>query len=475
MASPNSSILILYGICAVVAFVFLFVRDKVHAQLSIKPLASSIVPLLAVLVPFAALFGFAGFLGATISMTLPAFAVAAVLFFVLARVGLPTILRGIILVSAVVPFMMNVPEESAALAFSAAILGLLAAKVVDTFLLSGDRGLDDVIPPLSLLTGCLWLTTYEDQTQAPLLKGALLGIIAICFVLRVMQRPFMKDDRWLLKRLILSTSGGLGVLIVFTKLLVAPQLATLAALVGAGMFAAYLFKNTDFTCSEERSCGASGVKLLIMIGMLTMVATRFFGMFGLVALAPLGMLAPQFSMGQLPSLFFAVRVMLQAFIALYNSNVTGINITHAYTGAAQYAGFIAVAVLAILMHELKDKRAGLALFLSAAAVLPLASNYYLHAEPTSSFLVAAGVAGVIFGVLTPAFAPADKDIPYENLLIMPGIMAAVGTTYSALLEAGGNATIEYRAQVLAGLLGVAVVLFIAGAVISRKKRAQTPA
>ncbi|HEY9793478.1 MAG TPA: hypothetical protein V6D22_23970 [Candidatus Obscuribacterales bacterium] len=467
MVNPGSSILVLFALAAALAFFFPLFKDGVYKQLSVKALSTAAAPFALVILPFAALFAFAGFLGAEVSVTLPCFVGTALLFFVLSRIGLSPQLRGVALTAAALPLTMHVPQDGGILALSACTMGLLVAKVADVLLLAGDRALDDVVAPLSWLAGVMWLSTFEDQSKMPLQHGILLSIISVCFILRIMQRPFMKDDKWLLKRIILSASGGLGVLIAITKLLLAPDMAKLALLVGAGMFAVYLFKNMDLAGRDEKSSATDGIKMLIVIGMLTMVATRFWGMFGLVALSPLSLLAPQLSMAQLLSLYFPVRVLLEVFITAYNSNVTGINLTHAYTGAAQYAGVMLMAALLLMIREVKDKRLLTAIMLGTVAIAPVASNYYLHAEPTSSLLVVSAVTGTIFAVLGPAFMRDERKAPFEIMLLLPAVMCAVGTTYSGLIEAGTNTTNEFRATILAYAIGAAIVCFIVGWFVSR--------
>src|SRR5690242_4496750 len=93
----GSSILILFGICAALAFLFPFFRDGVRKQLSLKPLLASWRPFALVVGVFAALFGVAGLLAAPIAVTLPCFLGAALLAFVVAKTGMPPLLRGVIL------------------------------------------------------------------------------------------------------------------------------------------------------------------------------------------------------------------------------------------------------------------------------------------------------------------------------------------------------------------------------------------
>jgi hypothetical protein len=470
MISLMPDIQILFGVAAALAFFFPLLKDGVYKQLSVKALAQTFPRYFMVLVPFCAMFGFAAFLGAPVNLTLPSFAGSALLAFVLMKTGLPPFLRGVLLLSGALLFSILLPADGANLAFAASIMGVLVAKISDTLLFDGDRSLEDVIAPLSWLGGVLWLNALEDQGAVPMKQAMLLGTIAVCLILRIVQRPFMTDDRWLVKRVVLATSGGLGVLLVITKLLLATDQAAIALLAGAGIFAAYLFQNMLLPTAEEGSCGTQGVKVLIVIGMLTLIATRFFGMYGLCILAPTALVANRFSFGQFAGVYFLVRSLLQVFITVYNPNVTGINVMHSYTGAAEYAGIIIMACLALIMRDLKDRRVLALLFFGSAAAIPVLSNYYLHAEPTSSLLVASAVGGAIFAALGPALARGEEAAaaPFENLLLLPAMMASVGTAYSGLIDAGNNATNEFKTQILAYVIGAAIVCFIVGYFVSRQ-------
>jgi hypothetical protein len=469
MVSPDANILILFALAAALAFFFILVRDQAYKHLDFKSAGKALVPLLPVLAPFAALYGLMAFLGGSIQLTLPCFAGAAVLYMLLARLGFTPQARGVLLTAAAVPLAMNLPADGGNLSICATIMGILVAKVTDSLLLGNDRSLEDLAAPVSWLAGVLWLSTFADQSHIAVRQGLLLGVISVCFILRVMQRPFMTDDRWLLKRLILSCSGGLAALIVITKLLLAPSLAPIALLVGVGLFATYLFQNFHVGSEKEKPSAVAGMKLLIVIGMLTLVATRFWGIYGLVLLAPLSIVASRFSLAQFGGVYFVSRILAQVFVSLYNDNVTGINVTHAYVGAAQYAGFISIAAVALLLREFSNRRLVTAIYLGAAALVPVACNYYLHVEAASSFLVAATAAGVIFAVLAPAFAPDQPKIQFESLLLMPALMSTIGIAYGALLQTGENAANAQRTIVLACALGATILGLAIGWFAKRQK------
>lgn len=467
MANLNTSILILFGVCAALAFFFPLFRDGVAKQISAKGLVSGIVPFLLAMLPFAAMFGLAAFLQMNVAVTGPTFAVAALLGFLVGRVGLPSPLRGVLLLVASVVFTSFMPAEGLVEPIASAMLGLLASKLLDNlFFNDGVSTYDDVVPPLAWLGGVLWLVLQhagDEKTKACIL----LGTISVCLALRVVQRPFMTDDRWLVKRLVLSATGGLAALLVMTKIMLQTEVWNLALLVGAGMFAAYLFQNVDAE-GEEKVSAAIGIQQLIVIGVLTLVANRFFGTWGMLMLVPAAILPVRGGFAQFAGLFFLSRVLLQAFVNQYNANVTGINLTHAYTSAALYAGFIVMAILFMMLRELTDRRLRLALFLAAGALVPMGANFYLHAEPTSSLLVASTVAAVMFAALGPALQRADRAIGFGNLILVPSMMSVAGITYGGLIEAGISANNETRLGILGGIVALAVVVGVVGWYISRR-------
>lgn len=480
MASLGTNYLILFGLSSLLAFVFPFFKDGVLKKLSVQPLVKSILPFLLVILPIGALYAVAGALNIEVNVALPCFGVAAILSFILSRVGMPPQLRGVLLLVSSLLLTMNLhvndSGSNTGVILASTMLGLIVAKLTDQLLLGGEQTLDDIISPLIWLTTVAWLNGQDDKALVQQREGLVLGIISVAQILRIMQRPFTKDDKILIKRLMLSATGGLGVLLVINKLVLNQHMAPIALLAGGSLLATYLFQNMDLE-GQNKVKGTTAVKMLIVIGMLTMVATRFYGMFGLLCMAPAAIVAPWGGMAQFAGLFFCTRVLLQVFIGQYNENVTGINLEHAYVGAAQYAGFITIACLLMLLREIRDRRAITAIFLVAGAIVPMAANYYLHAEPTSSMLVATAAAAIILATLGPCMMQQEEPLGVENVLLMPAMMAVVGVTFGGLIEAGNNATNLLRTQILEYVLGAAVICLLASwitkRIIANKKTALT--
>lgn len=465
MVTIHPGVLIFFVISCLISFAVPFLKDGVLKQLTHKAILASLVPFIVMTLPFAALFGLAVYLSVPVVDTLPCFLGAATLTFLLSKCGLPPRLVGVLLGAAALILTMHAPTQGGVMMLSAALLGLVVPSVGESLLSGSEPRLDDILPALFWLSGVLWIQSSQQTSSMITYQNVLLGIISVCLILRVMQGPFMQDDRILLKRVVLAASGGLAVLIVITKLVMAMKLTVLALLVGTGLFATYLFLNMDAE-GQHKVSGITGIKMLIVIGMFELVATRFFGMYGLVALAPVALVARRSGFAQYFGIFFAVRALLQVFIATYNENVTGINITHPYAGAALYAGLIAMAALTMLLREIVDRRLLAAVFLGVGAVVPMAANYYLHAEPTSSFLVAATAGAMIFAVLGPAFQQTETA-GYHNVLLMPAMMITVATTFGGLIEIGNSATNETKSVLLLWAIGLTVICFVVGWFITR--------
>jgi hypothetical protein len=476
MASLSPNILILLVVSCLASLVVPLFKDKVWKQVCAKNIIPAAMRFGVVLVPFGVMFGIIAQLGADLSSVYPAFFGAALLAFLLSRLNLPAQLRGILLLAASVAFTAHLPAQGndIDMPVCSALAGLLIAKLTDNLYLSEQSSLDDILPSLFWLGGIDWISNSGLGNAAIATQmNILLSIIAVVILLKSLQGPFLSDDKILLKRLILSTTGGLGVLIVLNKLLLATSMSSLALLVGGGILATYLFINTE---SEDATRDSTrGIKLLIVVGMLTIVATRFFGMFGLVALAPAALVAPRTGIAQYGGLFFVMRALLQSYVQSYNSNVTGINLTHAYTSAALYAGFFIVVAMMLLLRDIKDKRLLLAAYLGGAVLVPIGANYFLHAEPASSFLVACTVAGTLLAILGPALAKTEFS-GYENVMLLPVLMVCTAVISGGLITAGESTTIAVKTTMMSYALGFVVFCSIViGAVIKFTPKGPQPA
>lgn len=465
-------VLILFVVSSAAGFLFRFFKDATYKNLSLKPLLSRLPLFLLVFLPYALLLFIAQQFSVSQAANLAYFAGAAVLSFLFSSIGLPSYLRGILLLAASVALTIFAPADFISLA--AVLSGLLSYKLTENlaFNQNDESSLDDLLPPLCWLSSIMWLSTIDDAKTLPARAAVILGVISVSLLLKLMQGPFVRvanpgDDKILLKRLVLSITGGLAVLIVIVKLLNLMQYQMLAVLAGFGYLISYLYK--DLSGEDRYSLpGQPALRLLIFIGLATLVAMRFYGTYGLLVLAPTAMVAPLSTAALFPGLYLATRALLQVYLQHFNMNVTGINLTHAYAGAAQYAGFMLGIAMLLLLHEKMDRRVLLALTLSTCIITPVLSNFILHAEPSCSLFSSAIVSCFLLSVAGPALQQL-KTKGAENIALAPALMICSGIVTSGLLSLGTQATIAVKSTVLSyGLLFLIFVSFLFWFIYQRK-------
>jgi hypothetical protein len=324
---------------------------------------------------------------------------------------------------------------------------------------------------LTWLVSVYWANVGGSTINNVIQESVVLGTIAVSMFLRWVQRPlFAKGDKAYLKRIVLSMSGGLTVLCVITKVIDAATMPKIAAIAGAGFIFAYLLQTFD---EKDEDATVRGLKQLIYIGIFTLVASRLFGMLGVLVLAAAMLVSTKSGTAYVAGIFWSVKALVQAFVAQYNPNVTGVNLTHSYTSAALYAGFLLVVVLSIFMRDSKEKRWLTILLLGAAVALPLGSNYFVHPEPTSGMLIAASVAGILMCAMAGAFYQRIVD-GHENLILIPGVMASSALLSHELLELGESANTHDRLVAIGALAVLVIILGIVNHFIFSKPNKTQP-
>jgi hypothetical protein len=372
-------------------------------------------------------------------------------------------LRGIVLSGACVGLTSLVPVDFVALAST--ITGLILAKFCENMPLEKNSTLDDVLPPFCWLTAVMWITSVDAVKDQPMQAGLILGIMAVSLMMRFLQGPFvfvgkLEDDKIFVKRVMLSLTAGLAVLCVVVKMLNLLHFQSLALICAAGYFISYLYKDLDGD-SRYALAPMQGLRLLILIGLMTLVATRLYGTFGLLTLAPTAMVAPVSSAVLIPGIFFCSRALLQVYLQHFNENVTGINLTHAYASAAQYAGFLLGIALLLLLKEKINRKVLLSITLSVCIVVPILSNFLLNSEPSCSLFASVIVSSLLLAVLAPALQGDSTVDGAENICLVPGLMISSGILTSGLLELGNTATKMIKGTVLSyGIIFVIVMSFI---------------
>lgn len=469
-------VLILYIVTSVAGFLLRFIKDGVFKQLSLKPLIGNLGLFALVFLPFLGLLFTAQQFQVAVG-AMPYFAGAACLSYLLGGLGLPSYLRGLLLLGAGVALTSTVQTDFIGLA--SALTGLLVVKLSENLGYALESSLDDIVPPFIWLSSSMWVSSVYSGKDLAEHAAVILGIMAVSIFMRFVQGPIVKvgnpaDDKIMLKRVVLSATAGLGVLCLVVKMMNLLEMQNLALICGAAYFVTYLYKDLN---GEDRYAlgGQQALRLLIFIGILTLVAMRFYGSFGLLALAPTAMVAPLSTAALFPGIYCASRVLLQVYLQHFNLNVTGINLTHPYSGAAQYAGLLLGVAMLMLLKEKMDRRVLLSLALSACIITPVLSNFLLHSEPTCSLFVSTIVSCFLLSVLGPALQ-SNSTNHVENLSLAPALMISSGILTSGLLNVGNEATIAVKTTVLSyGVVFVLISSFAFWFFFQRKQQEPAPA
>lgn len=454
MVTLSTGVLGVFAAVALIALLTPFFTEKVGSRLSWQLQWLDVKRYALVLLPFVLLFGAGQYFGFEAAKALRFFALGAVLPFVLARLGFPDRLLGIFIL--LLSVLLTATLDVGGMPLVALMAGLAVWKLTDSLWLKHDSTLEDVLPALLWLGGIYWINNASPAEQISPCQGLLLGALSVCLLMRTVQGPFLKDDRLYVKRIALATAGGLLLLIYMTKVMVLVGRDSLAVLVGAGIFLMHLFEAIEAK-QDARLSASEAVKSLILIGIFTVLASRLLGTFGWIILAPVVLVATRSGAAMFAGLFWIVRAMLQTYIYQFNPNVTGVNIMHPYVGAALYAGFGGVLLMSVFLREERGKSLTVAIALAAATLLPMSSNYFLHAEPTCSLLASCVVAAVLISVLGPVMY--RKEVArHDTLLLLPALMITVATLTNQLIPLGNEATSSDRLKLLAYAAGAVVIV-----------------
>lgn len=457
MAKVSQGILILFVMAPLVVLLWTFIRGKEWCQWKNLNPASSLKLLIAAILPFAVMLLLSNSIGLPLAEMTGYFCAAAAIPFVLSMLRLSTLVRALVLLLAAFCLTIFV-EPGGSLPLVAALGGLTVWKAVENVTGYSISTLEDFLPAFVYLTGTYWINTSLSSTQAIHSQALLLGTIAVAVLLRWMETPFLSDDKFYLKRIMLATTGGLGLLLVIMKSIVAPELAKIAILAGAGFFLTYLFQAMEGASEGTTPTLAKALKQVLLIGIFTLLATRLpFGTVGLLILAASTMVATVPGVAQLAGAFWATRALLQAFIFQHNPNVTGINITHAYANAALYAGFLLVFVMSLFMRDIKDRRILATLFVAAGTLTACVSNYFLHAEPTGALLASAILVAILISILGPVMYGKQFQ-GHQNILLLPAQLITFALLTSDLITSGNEATIEQKLAAFAVVAGIALLI-----------------
>lgn len=415
--------------------------------------------------------------------------------------------------------------------------GLLLIRTCLNFSQGNKIGIElqDIASAVVYISAALFADQTSGLSGVPMQKAR--ALVECAFIttalITVFQRPFTFGDRIWVKRLTLCVTAAIFFLVLVTKIVLAPEYLNLAVIFGFSMAAFYAVDGfTDKTTpTDERTGTVRAIMQVLMLGIITLAASRLYGNIGLGCVAACTMVGLHgFGRGVVTAamaLFIAARIFEQYFALNLVSNVTGVNMQHAYVSAANYFGFFVVMALALLLKETTATNARvLRLFdeankqqeikvgldvpevekfengnetkpeskpeiiaepvsrpilhsanwsnLSVAIALwstmgVVAVNYFLHAEASAAYLISLAVAGILFGVLGQSYF-VDRERRVLSLALIPALTSAAAILGGDLLATGETATINTRLTIIGVLAALAAISLVIGIIMDKQKK-----
>jgi len=450
--------------CAFFVWAFDFIKGRDYRDLHLSELKSSLPLFIGILLGGGVFFGLGQLFALSFAGQILPFVVGLAAAFLVCTLNFSYKSRSLLLLgSAVLAYIFLPPAENLVFAYSglvAYIVGILSWKLCANFLQPARATLSDIAPAVLYISGQIFISTAYAG-HASLIPHDLVNSAFISSALvNWFQRPFRSDDKFLLKRFMLTATGGLIFLILVTKVILAPQYAPLAMLIAAGFAFMYALDGQGVrvgTTIETNSMDL--IRNVLLIGILTLVATRLYGNLGLIVVAAA---MPVSFFGQAPAiaaLFVSARLLEQAFDVSYVQNVTGINLMHPYVSAAQYFGLFTVFALMLLLKEGRGRQFETVAVTVTAVVVPALANYFLHGESTASYMVALTVSGVLVGILGQKFFQ-DRENLCASLMLVATQASAIGLFTGELIEIGLGTSNAERLNVVYALAGIVALLIV---------------
>jgi hypothetical protein len=466
-------ILIFFAVIGFLALVVSVVREGTFKQLTFRIPGSLFKQFAPFVLCVGAFLGLRGFFAEEALSNELLFAAAVLIPFLLKRFGVQSWAIGVLMLLIVVRETQFFPDHLPDTVALSTLLGLAVYKFLEYVLFNSEKTFDDILPAAVWLGGTYWLEPVASHAANIAQAKVLLACLTLAVALRTLQNFFLNEDRSYIKRLILSATGGLALLIVLTKMLLMSKLAPLAVLFGAGLFFSYICDPIGQKPNESVK-RIDPLFFLVLVGALTLAATRLFGTFGLLVLASTTLVATLSEVAAFAGIFWVSRVMLQSFVNVYNPNVTGINLMHPYTNAALYGGLLVMVLLSLALRDADKKWMGAAVLLAISIVLPPAIIYFLHEEPAGAFLAQAAVVAILIVSLAPLIYKGQDISQQSSLMLVPPLMLSAGLLSGQLVELGNSATATSRMQIVACIAVAIVVIYILSYIYSIKKSPQQP-
>lgn len=469
----STGVLIFFLASVLVCGFFLLRRGQPSLKFSLGPDEAKgffiTLLVLSAVIGLRALFTTDETVSATISNTV-LFASALALPFFLRRANFSYELVGLLLFLSAVLLVFLAGSNMSLVSLMCAGLGLLVYKIIENLALEDENRFDDIIPAFIWLSGICWISlTGQSPDRSP---NILLSCLSVSLLLKLIKPYFISGDKLFAKKLAkqfaFSVTGWLALLLIITRLLLLPKIASLAACYGVGIFFVCLSEDLSFAYDGLHQLSQC-MRFLVALGILTLAATRSIGDMGVAILSAATLLCAPTNIAVFAGFFWLSRLLTQGFVSTYVSNVTGINLMHAYCSAAQYFGFLAMLFVAVALYLDAKKWMTPVMVLLLGVLGPPALIYLIHEEPFASFLIAANVAAIALCSFSPIIFKEHNIFKQGNLLVLPLMMSISGLLSSQLITIGNSATAASRLQLVASIAGILLVIYLLLLLVSRKK------
>ncbi|MBS2008898.1 MAG: hypothetical protein JST01_17740 [Cyanobacteria bacterium SZAS TMP-1] len=443
--------------CAFFVWAFDFVKGKGYLNLDVPNLKKQGPVFIGLLLGVGALFGLSHLLGLAFAASIVYFAIGAVACCLVSSLNFENKSRSLLLLG-ITGLAYLLMDSSGQVPY---VAGLLAWKICSNFLNPEKATLSDVAPAALFMAGQICVGTSYSGTALARSRDLICCSFIASALVNWFQRPFRADDAFLLKRLILTATGGLIFLILVTKVVLAQQYAPMAVLVAAGFAFNYALDGQGVKPGTSADPTALElVRNVLIIGILTLVSTRLYGNLGLIVVAAPAAISFFSQAPAIAALFVAARSLEQAFDVNYVANVTGINLMHPYVTAAQYFAFFTILVLLLLLKEGRDNKFVTVAMTAVAVVGPALVNYFLHGEASASYMVGLTVAGVLVSILGQRFFQ-EQEALCGSLMLIAAQASAVGLLTAELVEFGNSTAGPERLKVVYVLAAITAIAMIA--------------
>ncbi|MBU6452686.1 MAG: hypothetical protein KGS72_12950 [Cyanobacteria bacterium REEB67] len=448
---------------ALFVWAFDFVRARGHLALKASDLTGQKFSLLGLIAGAAILFGVSAMLGLGLLASAWPFFLGVVLSFLVSTLKFENKSRSLLLLSLTVFFDIyaRTTGDAAAALESSLIIGLLSWKIIANFLNGEKAVLADVAPSALYIAGQIFVHAAYSGAGAVQARDVVNSAFISSTLVNWFQRPFRSDDAFLLKRFMLSATGGLIFLILVTKVILAPQYAPMAMLIGAGFAFSFVLDGQGFKPGTSTRLGALDlIRNLLVIGCITLLATRLYGNLGLTVVAATASISFFSQAPAIAALYVAARLLEQAFCVEHVANVTGINLLHPYVSAAQYFGFFTAGALLLLLKEGRLRFFDTMAVSVVGVVAPALVNYFLHAEASGSYLIALTVSSLLLAILGQRFFEENEANLCGSLMLVATQASAIGLFTAELLDLGNAASNPERLKVIYVLAAIVAVVMV---------------